>query len=93
MQSNVCLYIKRRPHVRIPGVDGPGDGAGLLLCRGFLLTWLLVGQEPACRKAPVAQWIKRWPTDLAVPGSSPAWGGNLSNRKRGSMEHILSLLP
>ena len=21
--------------------------------------------------APVAQWFKRWPTDLAVPGSSP----------------------
>ena len=24
--------------------------------------------------APVAQWVKRWATDLAVPGSSPAWG-------------------
>ena len=22
--------------------------------------------------APVAQWVKRWPTDLAVPGSIPA---------------------
>ena len=22
--------------------------------------------------APVAQWVKRWPTDLAVPGLSPA---------------------
>ena len=21
--------------------------------------------------APVAQWVKRWPTDLVVPGSSP----------------------
>ena len=21
--------------------------------------------------APVAQWLKRWPTDLAIPGSSP----------------------
>ena len=23
-------------------------------------------------RAPVAQWVKRWPTDLAVPSSSPA---------------------
>ena len=32
----------------------------------------------------VAQWVKRWPADLAVPNSSPAWGGgvqNLFNRK------------
>ena len=33
--------------------------------------------------APIAHWIKRWPVDLAVPGSRPAGGGNL-NRKRGS---------
>ena len=24
---------------------------------------------PSARGAPVAQWVKRWPTDLAVPGS------------------------
>ena len=24
--------------------------------------------------APVAQWVKRWPTDLAVPSSIPARG-------------------
>ena len=24
--------------------------------------------------APVAQWVKRWPTDLAVPSSRPAQG-------------------
>ena len=36
------------------------------------------------RGAPVAQWVKRWPADLAVPGSSPAWGEDLSGRKRGS---------
>ena len=24
--------------------------------------------------APVAQWVKRWPTDLAVPSSMPARG-------------------
>ena len=41
--------------------------------------------------APVAQWFKRWPTDLAVSGSSPARGGNISNRKRGFIAHGLSL--
>ena len=42
---------------------------------------------------PVAQWVKRWTTDIAVPGSSPAWGGDLFNRKRGSssIAHNLSL--
>ena len=25
----------------------------------------------------VAQWIKRWPADLAVPGSSPTLGEGL----------------
>ena len=42
---------------------------------------------PSEKKIPV----KRWPTDLAVPGSSPAGGGNLSNCKRGSIAHSLSL--
>ena len=28
--------------------------------------------------APVAQWAKRWPADLAVPSSSPARGEILS---------------
>ena len=32
-----------------------------------LLLLLLLG-------APVPQWMKRWPTDLAVPGSSSAQG-------------------
>ena len=39
--------------------------------------------------APVAQWIKRWPTDLAVPGSIPTRG--FLDRKRGSIAHSLSL--
>ena len=43
--------------------------------------------------SPVAQWFKRWPTDLEVTGSSPARCGNLSNRKRGSIAHSLSLSP
>ena len=29
---------------------------------------------PTQRGAPVAQWVKRWPTDLAVPSSIPARG-------------------
>ena len=39
--------------------------------------------------APVAQWVKRWPTDLAVPSSIPTRG--LLNRKWGSIAHSLSL--
>ena len=31
--------------------------------------------------ASVAQWVKHWPTDLAVVRSSPAWGEDLFNRK------------
>ena len=27
--------------------------------------------KPILREAPLAQWVKRWPADLAVPGSSP----------------------
>lgn len=42
--------------------------------------------------APVAQWLKRWPTDLAVPGSSPARGGSNSNRNQGSIAHSHSFL-
>ena len=40
--------------------------------------------------ALVAQWVKRWPADLAISSSSPAWGGNLLNRIRDSIEHSLS---
>ena len=39
--------------------------------------------------APVAQTVKRWSADLVVPGSRLAGGGNLSNRKRGSVTHSL----
>ena len=31
-------------------------------------------ETPCCLGAPVAQWVKRWPTDLAVPSSIPARG-------------------
>ena len=30
--------------------------------------------RPSPYGAPVAQWVKRWPTDLAVPSSIPARG-------------------
>ena len=38
-----------------------------------------------CQRAPVAQYVKPWPIDGAVLGLRPARGGDLSNRKRGSM--------
>ena len=37
--------------------------------------------------------VKRWSTDLAVPGSSPTWGDDLPNRKQGSFAHSPSLSP
>ena len=43
--------------------------------------------------APVAQWVTCWPADLAVLSLSPTGGGNLFNRKWGSMAHSLSLSP
>ena len=44
----------------------------------------------ACKNegAKVAQWVKRWPSDLAVPGSSPTLAEDLFNRKRDSMTRI-----
>ena len=33
-------------------------------------------------RSPIAQWVKRWSADLAVPSSIPARGGNLVSRKR-----------
>ena len=32
--------------------------------------------------APVVQWVKRWPANLAVPRSSPAWGRIFSTINR-----------
>ena len=40
--------------------------------------------------APVAQWVKRWPPDLAVPSSSPA-RGEIFSTINGSTTHSLSL--
>ena len=42
-------------------------------------------------EVPVAQWVKCWPTDLAVLGCRPAGGCNLLNHKRGSIAHSLLL--
>ena len=36
--------------------------------------------------------VKRWPTDLAIHGSSPARGRDLFNRKRGSIANTHSEL-
>ena len=41
--------------------------------------------------APVAQWVKPWPTDLAVPSSIPARGEPFSTVNGGSTAHSLSL--
>ena len=41
---------------------------------------------------PEAQWVKPWPADLVVVGSSPAGGRDLFNGNRGSIAHSLSLL-
>ena len=37
--------------------------------------------------------VKHWPTDLKVLGSSHICGGDLFNRKPGSIAHNLSLSP
>ena len=58
---------------------------GLHSTKCFSQVLLLLG-------APVAQWVKHWPTDLVVPGSSPALTGNLSNHKQGSIAHNPSLI-
>ena len=43
-------------------------------------------------RVSVAQWVKRWPTDLAVPGSNPVRCPKSSHhRKRSSTAHSLSL--
>ena len=44
-------------------------------------------------RALVGQRVKRWPSDIAVSVSSTARGGDLFNRKRGSIAHSLSLSP
>ena len=42
--------------------------------------------------APVAQWVKRWPTNLAVLDSSPVRVGNIFSRRRGSIAIMTQIL-
>ena len=41
--------------------------------------------------APVAQWVKHWPTDVGGHEFEPCSRRNILNRKRGSIAHSLSL--
>ena len=41
-------------------------------------------------EAPVAQWVKPWPTDLAVPGSRPAEDETFST-ENGTLLHTAFL--
>ena len=42
-------------------------------------------------RAPVAQWVKRWPTNLAVPSSIPARGRLFSTANGVYIAHSFSL--
>ena len=44
-------------------------------------------------RSPIARLVKRWPTDVAVLGSSPALADDYFNRKRGSIARSFLLLP
>ena len=55
------------------------------------MMYLTLHLETTSQQAPVVQWVKRWPTDLAVVSSSTARFEDLFNRKRGSIAHSLSL--
>ena len=41
------------------------------------------------QRAPVAEWVKPWPTYLAVSGLILAGGRNIFSSKQGSIRHIL----
>ena len=66
----------------------------------FILFLLMVRKIPIMPStvlemlgAPVAQWVKRWPTDLAVTSSSPARGEDLLNRTRDSIAQVFHYHP
>ena len=40
-------------------------------------SFCITGLPVNLRRVLVAQYVKRWPTDLALPGSSSAGGGDL----------------
>ena len=60
----------------------------IVLSVSFYLFFFFIYSQ-TCLKQP--QWVKRWPTDVAVRGSIPALDVNLSNRKRGSIAYTFSL--
>ena len=47
--------------------------------------------SPVYTEAPVAQWVKRWSTDLAVPSLSPARGEIFSTVNGKSISNSLLL--
>ena len=52
-----------------------------IYCNTLILRFFLQYCYISLIGALVAQWAKRWPTDLEVTGSSPTVGGNFFNRK------------
>ena len=56
-------------------------------CKIYYIFIHIIILEPV----PPAQSVKRWPIDLAVPDSSHAGSGNLSEHVRGSIAHGLLL--
>ena len=50
---------------------------GILLKQKNLLPEEQIISFQSCR-APLAQWVKHWPVDLAVPSLSPTRGGNFT---------------
>ena len=73
-------------------VSRPRLTAMVMSGRSVNLSTLFVGRlrPPKQVLSPVAQWVKRWPTDPSVPRSSPARGEIFSTVKRGSIAHSLS---
>ena len=63
----------------------------LLLLLVIVMTVELVVVIVAVLGAPVAQWVQRWPTDLAVQTVRAHSRRNLLNCKRDSSAHSLSL--
>ena len=74
---NYCLWL----FYGFPGKSGLIEQFAqlhILIQVSVVRIWLKV---PFNVGAPVAQWVKRWPTDLAVPSSSPARGEIFSTVK------------
>ena len=61
----VCLFFTINENLGIQLYDK---------CDADMVNAFLQSISLAKWRAPVAQWVKGWPTDLAVQGSSPAQG-------------------